>query len=186
VPPISSDKLNWKHCSKNKKESVSYPRRKWNRLWKQCTKLRGNTRQTSWIVKDVRSFHIISVKATWPLWNDRTFRDFTPFCCKTRFWGEIIEKVMESRYIGHFLIIGQIINIDLILPLIIGDSKDLSAKLSISKIYGKLSKNLTYRPPLFVGLDNKGFGILEYFELCDKLRYLHLLRQKVQSCIKAR
>ena len=53
----SFDKLNWKRCSKNKKESVSYPRRIWNRLWKQCTKLRGNTRRTSWIVKDVHSFH---------------------------------------------------------------------------------------------------------------------------------
>ena len=35
---------------------VSYPRRIWNCLWKQCTKLRGNTRRTSWIVKDVHSF----------------------------------------------------------------------------------------------------------------------------------
>ena len=38
VRPISSDKLNWKHYSKNKKESVSYPRWIWDCLWKQCTK----------------------------------------------------------------------------------------------------------------------------------------------------
>ena len=82
VPPISSDKLNWKHCSKNKKESVSYPRRIWNCLWKQCTKLRGNTRRTSWIVIDAHSFHS-DLCETWPLWNDRTLRDFTPFCRKT-------------------------------------------------------------------------------------------------------
>ena len=63
VPPISSDKLNWKHCSKNKKKSVSYPRRIWNCLWKQCTKLRGNTRQTSWIVKDVHFFRSDSCKS---------------------------------------------------------------------------------------------------------------------------
>ena len=41
------------------------------------------------------------------------FAFLTPFCA---FFGEIIEKVIESRYIGHFLIIGQIIDIDLILP----------------------------------------------------------------------
>ena len=56
VHPISSDKLNWKHCSKNKKESLSNPRRIWNCLWKQCTKLCSNTRRTSWIVKFDHSF----------------------------------------------------------------------------------------------------------------------------------
>ena len=61
MPPISSDKLNWKHCSKNKKESVSYPRRIWNRY---CTNLRGNTCRTSWIVKDVHSFFSDSLFVT--------------------------------------------------------------------------------------------------------------------------
>ena len=61
------------------------------------------------------------------------------------FFEEIIEKIIESRYIGHFLIIGQIIDIDLILPQIIGDFKELSAKLSISKFEGKLSKNYRYQ-----------------------------------------
>ena len=55
------------------------------------------------------------------------------------------KKIIESRYIGHFQIIGQIIDIDLILPQIIGDFKELSAKLSISKFEGKLSKNYRYR-----------------------------------------
>ena len=64
---------------------------------------------------------------------------------KPDFGGNLSEKVIESRYIGHFLIIGQIIVIDFTLPQIISDFKELSAKLSISKIYGKLSKNYRYR-----------------------------------------
>ena len=34
ISKILSNKLSWKHCSKNKKDSVSYPRRIWNRFWK--------------------------------------------------------------------------------------------------------------------------------------------------------
>ena len=116
VPPISSDKLNWKHCSKIKKESVSYPRRIWNCLWKQCTKLRGNTCRTSWIVKDVHSFHSDSCESNLATLKRLYIQRFYAFCRKTWFLGEIIEKVIECRYIGHFLIIGQIIDIDLILP----------------------------------------------------------------------
>ena len=63
------------------------------------------------------------------------------FVAKPNFGENLSKKIIESRYIGHFQIIGQIIDIDLILPQIIGDFKDLSAKLSISKVEGKLSKN---------------------------------------------
>ena len=49
-----------------------------------------------------------------------TFAFLTPFCTFLMpfwaFFGEIIEKVIESRYIGRFVIIGEIIDIDLILP----------------------------------------------------------------------
>ena len=66
---------------------------------------------------------------------------------------EVIKKVIESRHISHFLIIGQIIDINLTLTYIIGDFKELSAKLSILKILAKLSniiviKKFIYRPPL--------------------------------------
>ena len=54
---ISFDKLDWKHCSRNKKESVSYPRQIWKCLWKQWTKLCSNHHWTSWIVEYVHSFH---------------------------------------------------------------------------------------------------------------------------------
>ena len=75
----------------------------------------SNKRRTSWIVKYVHSFHSDSL-----------------FVAKLEFGGNLSKKV-----IGHFLIIGQIINIDLTL---IGDFKELSATLSISKIKGKLLK----------------------------------------------
>ena len=67
------------------------------------------------------------------------------FVAKPDFGENLSKKIIESRYIGHFLIIGQIIDIDLILPQIIGDFKELSAKLSISEFEGKLSKNYRYR-----------------------------------------
>ena len=76
---------------------------------------------------------------------------FCAFLLRNLILETIYRKIIESRYIGHFQIIGQIIDIDLILPQIIGDFKELSAKLSISKFEGKLSKklliskNLTYR-----------------------------------------
>ena len=63
------------------------------------------------------------------------------FVAKLDFGENLSKKIIESRYIGHFQIIGQIIDIDLVLPQIIGDFKELSAKLSISKFEGKLSKN---------------------------------------------
>ena len=65
---------------------------------------------------------------------------------------EFIEKVIKSRYICHFLIFGQIIKINITFPSIIGDFKELSAKLSIWKIIRKLSlsEHLTYRPPLAI------------------------------------
>ena len=74
------------------------------------------------------------------------------FVTKPDFGENLSKKIIESRYIGHFQIIGQIIDIDLVLPQIIGDFKELSAKLSISKFEGKLliSKNLTYLPPLTI------------------------------------
>ena len=61
------------------------------------------------------------------------------------FSQEIIEKIIESRYIGIFLFIGKIIDIDIRHPKFIGDLKELSTKLSISKMMGDLSKNYRYR-----------------------------------------
>ena len=67
---------------------------------------------------------------------------------------EIIGKIIESRYIGICPIINKIIDIGRRLPQIIGYFKDLSAKLSISKMTVELSKiyryrkKMTYRPPL--------------------------------------
>ena len=43
-------------------------------------------------------------------------RVFYAFLSQNLIWGEFIKKVIESRYIGHFLIIGQIIDKDLTLP----------------------------------------------------------------------
>ena len=61
------------------------------------------------------------------------------------FLEEIIEKIIESRYIGIFLFIGKIIDIDIRHPKFIGDLKELSTKLSISKMMGYLSKTYRYR-----------------------------------------
>ena len=58
---------------------------------------------------------------------------------------EIIGKIIESRYIGICPIIDKIIDIGQRLPQIIGDFRDLSAKLSISKMTGELSKIYRYR-----------------------------------------
>ena len=58
---------------------------------------------------------------------------------------EIIGKIIESRYIGICPIIDKIIDIGRRLPQIIGDFRDLSAKLSISKMTGELSKIYQYR-----------------------------------------
>ena len=56
-----------------------------------------------------------------------------------------IRKIIESRYIGICPIIGKIIDIGQRLPQIIGDFRELSAKLSISKKTGELSKIYPYR-----------------------------------------
>ena len=58
---------------------------------------------------------------------------------------ENIRKIIESRYIGICPIIGKIIDIGQRLPQIIGDFRELSAKLSISKMTGELSKIYRYR-----------------------------------------
>ena len=53
---------------------------------------------------------------------------------------ENIGKIIESRYIDICPIINKIIDTSPRLPQIIGDFRDLSAKLSISKMTGELSK----------------------------------------------
>ena len=58
---------------------------------------------------------------------------------------ENIRKIIESRYIGICPIIGKIIDIGQRLPQIIGDFRELSAKLSISKMTAELSKIYRYR-----------------------------------------
>ena len=58
---------------------------------------------------------------------------------------EIIGKIIESRYIGICPIIDKIIDIGRRLPHIIGDFRELSAKLSISKMTRELSKIYCYR-----------------------------------------
>ena len=58
---------------------------------------------------------------------------------------EIIGKIIESRYISICPSIDKIINIGQRLPQIIGDFRELSAKLSISKMAGELSKIYRYR-----------------------------------------
>ena len=58
---------------------------------------------------------------------------------------KIIGKIIESRYIGICPIIDKIIDIGRRLPQIIGNFRDLSAKLSISKMTGELSKIYRYR-----------------------------------------
>ena len=61
---------------------------------------------------------------------------------------EIIGKIIESRYIAICPIIDKIIDIGRRLPQIIGDFRELSAKLSISKMTGELSKIYRYRKKL--------------------------------------
>ena len=58
---------------------------------------------------------------------------------------EIIGKIIESRYIAICQIIDKIIDIDERFPQIIGDFRELSAKLPILKITGELSKVYCYR-----------------------------------------
>ena len=58
---------------------------------------------------------------------------------------EIIGKIIESRYFGICPIIEKIIDIGRRLTQIIGDFRELSAKLSISKMTGELSKIYRYR-----------------------------------------
>ena len=70
---------------------------------------------------------------------------FCAFLSRNLILEKIYRKKLSKADIGHFQIIRQIIDIDLILPQIIGDFKELSAKLSISKFEGKLSKNYRYR-----------------------------------------
>ena len=55
-------------------------------------------------------------------------------------FGNFRYIIMESRYIGICLIIGKIIDIDIILPKFVGDLKDISAKLSVLKMKEDLSK----------------------------------------------
>ena len=57
---------------------------------------------------------------------------------------EIIGKVIESRYIGICPIIHKIIDIGRRLPQIIGDFRELSAKLLISRMTEELSKIYRY------------------------------------------
>ena len=64
---------------------------------------------------------------------------------------EIIGKIIDSRYIAICPIIDKIIDIGRRLPQIISDFWDLSAKLSISKMTGKLSKNYRYWKKLLIG-----------------------------------
>ena len=84
---------------------------------------------------------------------------------------EIIGKIIESRYIAICSIIDKIIDIGRRLPKITGDFRELSAKLSISKITGELSKNLsvlkkmTYRPPLVIAQDEGGIGLVGYADV---------------------
>ena len=58
---------------------------------------------------------------------------------------EIIGKIIESRYIGICPIIDKIIDIGRRLPQIIGDFRELSAKLLISRMTEELSKIYSYR-----------------------------------------
>ena len=53
-----------------------------------------------------------------------------------------MEEIVKSRYIGIFTITNKIIDR---LSQIISDSKELSAKLSISKIRGELSEIYRYQ-----------------------------------------
>ena len=61
---------------------------------------------------------------------------------------EIIGKIIENRYISIFPIIDKIIDISRRLPQIISDFRELSAKFSISKMTGELSKIYRYRKKL--------------------------------------
>ena len=56
----------------------------------------------------------------------------------------VMEEIVKSRYIGIFTITNKIIDISR-LSQIISNSKELSAKLSISKIRGELSKIYRYK-----------------------------------------
>ena len=60
-------------------------------------------------------------------------RHVAPFSLEAWSRREFIEKVIEGWYMGHFLIIGQTIGIDLTLAQIISDFKELSSTLSFSK-----------------------------------------------------
>ena len=75
------------------------------------------------MIADILAFFKLSANYRY---QKNTFGDYRKTICM-----EFIERVFESRYIGHFLIIGQIIGIDLPLPSIIGDFDKLSATLSI-------------------------------------------------------
>ena len=61
---------------------------------------------------------------------------------------EIIGKIIESRYIAIFPIIDKIIVIGR--RQIIGDFRELSAKLSTSKMTGELSKIYRYQKKLLI------------------------------------
>ena len=66
------------------------------------------------------------------------------------FGGNLSKKVIESRYIGHFLIIGKIILHFPKLSVILRNYQQHYRIENLRKIIEKLSlsKNLTYRPPL--------------------------------------
>ena len=73
---------------------------------------------------------------------------------------ESIGKIIESRYIGICPITDKIIDIGRRLPKIIGDLRALSAKLSISKMTGELSKICCYRKNYLSYTPTKGAKML--------------------------
>ena len=81
--------------------SSQIPERQWQKRSSSSAgpPVTGNTCRTCWISNYVHSFHCYSL-----------------IVAKPDFWGNLSKKIIESRYIGHFLIIGQIIVIDFTLP----------------------------------------------------------------------
>ena len=65
-------------------------------------------------------------------------------------FGNFPHIIMESRYIGICLIIGKIIDIDIILPKFVGDLKDISANLSVLKMKEDLSKKWSISKKLLI------------------------------------
>ena len=78
------------------------------------------------------------------------------------FFEKIIGKDIENRYIGICPIIGKIIDIGQRLSQIIGDFRELSAKLSISKMTGELSKIYRYRKKWLIAHPYSQHASLQY------------------------